>query len=373
MKNIKKYAWYFPNWHSTPLNDKWHGKKWTEWEVLKHATPRFEGHIAPRLPLWGFENEAKPEVMEKKIKVAHNYGINGFIFDFYWFKDEGPYRRECLDEGFLKAANNELCEFSVMWCNHDASNLHPASCINDGKILASGDVDSEFFCEVTDFCIKNYFPKKNYQNIDEKKYFGIWDLTRLLRNFGGEDNLKAVFDDFRKRAAAAGFDIHIAVNKNQVPGYAKGEKTEINRLLKALNIDSVFSYFPNMGVCKEWPTIDYSEYINSTVAEYNSGTDLIDIPFDITVSNGWDSSSRTVQSDKYEQGRGYPFNPIVVGDTPENVEKGFERAKEFIESGKFTGNMLLISTWNEWTEGNYFEPDELYGYGYLEALKKVFG
>lgn len=34
---------------------------------------------------------------------------------------------------------------------------------------------------------------------------------------------------------------------------------------------------------------------------------------------------------------------------------------------------MTLSTWNEWTEGNCFEPDELYGEGYLEALKKVFG
>ncbi|MGN0180015.1 MAG: glycoside hydrolase family 99-like domain-containing protein [Monoglobaceae bacterium] len=373
MKNIKKYAWYFPNWHPTPLNDKWHGKNWTEWEVLKYAHPRFEGHISPRLPLWGFENEADPAVMERKIQTAHDYGIDGFIFDFYWFKDRGPYRRECLDEGFLKAKNNELCEFSVMWCNHDAANLHPASYLNENIKLASGDIDAEFFYEVTDFCIKNYFTKPNYQRIDGKLYFGFWDLTRLLNNFGGIHGLFVALRDFRRRAKQAGFELHIAVNKNLIPGYRNREKEKLNKILRELEIDSVFSYFPNMGVCKKWPTIDYADYIDSTAAEYKSATELIDIPFDITVSNGWDSSSRTVQTDKYEEGCGYPFNPIVVGDTPENVGKGFERARQFIESGDFTGNMLLISTWNEWTEGNNFEPDELYGYSYLEELKRVFG
>lgn len=32
----------------------------------------------------------------------------------------------------------------------------------------------------------------------------------------------------------------------------------------------------------------------------------------------------------------------------------------------------IDSTWNEWTEGNYLEPDEENGFGYLEAYKKVF-
>ena len=30
-------AYYFPNWHVDPRNEEWHGKGWTEWEVLKHA------------------------------------------------------------------------------------------------------------------------------------------------------------------------------------------------------------------------------------------------------------------------------------------------------------------------------------------------
>lgn len=93
MKNVKKYAWYFPNWHPTPLNDRWHGKGWTEWECVKHASPKFEGHVQPKVPLWGYEDESDPKVFEKKIQTAHDYGIDGFIFDFYWFK-QGPYRRE---------------------------------------------------------------------------------------------------------------------------------------------------------------------------------------------------------------------------------------------------------------------------------------
>ena len=101
MSKIKTYAWYFPNWHQTPLNDKWHGKGWTEWQCVKYATPRFEGHLQPKKTLWGYEDESDPIVFEKKIKALNDYGIDGFIFDYYWFKEEGPYRRDCIDKGFL--------------------------------------------------------------------------------------------------------------------------------------------------------------------------------------------------------------------------------------------------------------------------------
>ena len=34
--------------------------------------------------------------------------------------------------------------------------------------------------------------------------------------------------------------------------------------------------------------------------------------------------------------------------------------------------LITINSWNEWTETSYLEPDDLYGYGYLEAVRSVF-
>ena len=85
MKKIKLYSYYFPNWHQDDRNDNWHGKGWTEWEVLKCARARFVGHKQPLIPTWGYEDESKPEVMEKKIETAKKYGIDGFIFDTYYY------------------------------------------------------------------------------------------------------------------------------------------------------------------------------------------------------------------------------------------------------------------------------------------------
>lgn len=34
---------------------------------------------------------------------------------------------------------------------------------------------------------------------------------------------------------------------------------------------------------------------------------------------------------------------------------------------------MEINSWNEWTETSYLMPCTMYGYSYLEAVKKVFG
>ena len=76
-----------------------------EWEVIKKGNPRFEGHYQPKQPLWGYELDNDPKVVEKWIDVATDHGVNVFIYDWYWY-DESPYLESALNDGFLKAKNN---------------------------------------------------------------------------------------------------------------------------------------------------------------------------------------------------------------------------------------------------------------------------
>jgi len=59
-------CYYFPNYHpGDSRNIKQHGGPWSEWELVKHATPRFPGHNQPKVPLWGYEDESDPAAMAK--------------------------------------------------------------------------------------------------------------------------------------------------------------------------------------------------------------------------------------------------------------------------------------------------------------------
>jgi len=89
-----------------------------EWETVLFNKRLFEGTEPPRHPVWGYINEADPYVMQMQIDAAADHGINVFIFDWYWY-DGMPFLQGCLDDGYLKAKNNDRVRFYVMWANHD--------------------------------------------------------------------------------------------------------------------------------------------------------------------------------------------------------------------------------------------------------------
>ena len=108
---VAAYIW--PSCHDDPLARK---KLWPEgigeWEVIKKGNPRYEGHYQPRQPLWGYELDNDPKVVERWIDVAVDHGVNVFVYDWYWY-EEGPYLESALNDGFLKAKNNDKMLFYI--------------------------------------------------------------------------------------------------------------------------------------------------------------------------------------------------------------------------------------------------------------------
>ena len=359
-------TYYFPNWHVDARNEKLHGKGWTEWRVVQYATPRFPGHEQPKIPLWGYGDEADPNVMSQKIKAAADHGIDAFVFDYYWFSD-GPYRERCLLEGFLPSPNCRDIQFALMWANHDPIYAHPSSYYKRSMPLWSGDVSPETFVKCTDHVIKTYFTQPNYLRVRGKLYFSFYRPQALIEQLGGWRVAEILFRDFRRRVADAGLG---ELNLDAIL-FNFGDLETADERLKQVGFDSCSNY-SNRMTGAEFPSSDYRKIVARNLPEMKKLSEMLSVPYNPLVTTGFDNSPRTVQSDMYES-IGYPFCAVAVNNTPEEWERYLRLTADFLESPSATADILHLSCWNEWTEGAYLEPDTKDGMARLEAVRNVFG
>ena len=372
MKKHEIGVYYFPNYHLDQRNEKWHGRGWTEWELVKRAEPKYPGHYQPRVPSDGFEDESDPSVMEKKIRMAHDSGITSFIYDWYWYND-GPYLNGALERGFLEAQNTNDLKFALMWANHDWVDIHPATKCGEHSVLKQGVVTPEAFESMCRYIIENYFTRENYWRVDGGLYFSIYMPTNLAAGFGGIKNARKMLDKFRKMTAEAGLGkLHLNViiwGKQILPGEKPIE--DINLFTEQMGFDSITTYvWAHQYMPSDRLVIDYNEMAEVCTGLYGELSGKYKLPYYPNVTVGWDSSPRTIQSDIFEVSD-YPFFPIVENNTPENFKKALEKARDYMDGAD--KKILTVNAWNEWTEGSYLEPDKKYGMGYLDAIREVFG
>ena len=330
-----------------------------EWEVIKKGNPRFEGHYQPRRPLWGFEHDNDPVVVEKWINTALEHGVNTFVYDWYWY-DGKPFLESALNDGFLKAPSNEKMNFYIMWANHNVKrnywNYHRYG--DDTSLLWAGGVDRANFEIIVDRVINQYFKLPNYLKIDGCPVFSIFSLSALMEGLGGEEQAREALAYFREKVREAGFPgLHIQ-GMSGGPSNPSPEKLDkIVYRVKNLGLDSFALY--NMGGFN----VDYLVHCeNAKLIRENLDRDL-DVPVFPCVSISWDDTPRFPHKGEEHVTR--------YNGTPENFAKALRLAKKYADEHPEQLPMISINAWNEWVEGSYLLPDEVNGFGYLEAVKAV--
>jgi len=330
-----------------------------EWEVIKKGNPRFDGHYQPRQPLWGYEMDNDPKVMEKWIDAATDHGVNIFVFDWYWY-DGGPFLESALNDGFLKAKNNSKMQFYIMWANHDVKrnywNVHKYK--DDTSILWNAVVDWDNYKIIVDRVIKQYFSQPNYFKIDGCPVFSVFSVDKLLESFGGDvKEARKALDYFRDEVKKAGFPgLHIQWNQGGGTIMSEESATNFSNRVNEMGFNSVAMY--NMGGLAE----DYLAYGTNSVKIRAQMDSILNIPLFPCVSIGWDDTPRFPAKGIHDVVHYY--------NTPESFAALLSKAKQYADSHPEQTKLITINAWNEWVEGSYLLPDMLNGYGYLEAVKK---
>lgn len=191
----------------------------------------------------------------------------------------------------------------------------------------------------------------------------IYDIPQLITGLGGIEETVDALNWFKKEVKKAGFpglELQITmwgINLNY-SGFDAGKvQSPENEFVKTLGFTSAthyqFAHFVNVND-------EYANIMNSVEKEWYR----IDSTFDCTyyphVSVGWDNSPRTGQS------------AVVRNNTPEEFEKALLKARNYVDKHPDQAPLITINSWNEWTETSYLQPCNVFGYGYLEAVKRVF-
>ena len=347
-----------------------------EWQTVASNPPKLQGHEQPGYPLWGYINEADPYIAEMEINAAADHGVNVFIFDWYWY-DGMPFLEGQLNDGYLKARNNDRVKFYLMWANHDVGlgwdmrNSNDAIKGRNKAQLWEGGVDRKEFERITLRIIEKYFKHPSYYKIDGKPVFMFYDLNNLIEGLEGIGEVRDAFEWFREQTIRAGFpglDLQLSLrgtgNRDITDPDGKTAGTE-KEVIEQLGFNSLTHYqIAHMTDVDR----EYGEIIQDVAAQWNTISESYDATYYPHVSMGWDASPRFTCT-LYQ---GEPCFGIVRNNTPEKFQQGLQLAKEFLDAHPEQAPLITINSWNEWTETSYLMPDTENGYGYLEAIRNVF-
>ena len=377
MKKKKEiFAIYFPSWHPDRHYEKWYGKGFSEWELLKTTRPLFEGHHQPLEPEWGYFDESDPVYMEKQIDLAADSGITGFMFDWYWYEGD-QFLEKPLDEAFLNAPNRNRLKFFLMWANHNWG-IWPA--LDNGLRAMNGNENQastifltarhseEDLREVMRFCCQKYFSCENYWKIDGKPVYSFYNCNKLFEFIPPADVLKIINEEAQK----AGFpgiytlmNIGCCNDNEYFCGWGR-----IPRLREA-GFDAAFAYNSGLrsnykeSVAPDKPTIEYTFKMKNQRHCWQQIA-AQGLPFCPSITLGSDVSPR------WSRDLTYPWDfekmgyyPISEGNTPERVGELLDEALSFDTEA------VLINAWNEWSEGMFLLPEKKRGSAYLDTIKKI--
>lgn len=370
---MKTIAFFVPQYHRIPLNDKYWGEGFTEWVNVKNAKPLFEGHSQPKVPL----NNNYYNLLDKSTKIwqknlAQKYGIYGFCYYHYWFNGKMLLEKPC--EQILEDQEIDL-PFCFCWANEAWSMEWTGK---KTVIMPQFYGDKKEWKEHWKYLLP-FFKDKRYIKENGKPLIVIYRpesipcLTEMLKywkQLAKEDGFEGLY--FASQSAE--FNLNKKMDHSQIDFEIEYEPQTSRKKMANKKFEGLKEFRRKiMRFCERKFGWDLRRYGQST---FNRMAGLARPDYDKTWENiltrdpesaksvpcafvNWDNSPRY-----HERGQ------VYVGATPQKFKKYFskliKRTKEVYKK-----DFMFLFAWNEWGEGGYLEPDEENKYGYLEAVKEA--
>ena len=345
VSTVKAIAFYLPQFHPIPENDRWWGEGFTEWNNVRAGRPNFPGHYQPHVPTGlGYYDLRETQVLQKQTELAKAYGIYGFCFYYYWFGGKVlldlPIRR------MLESGKPDF-PFCICWANENWTRRWDG--LEDDVLIAqsySPEDDVNFIRRV-----ENVLLQKNYIRVRGKPLLLVYRPSLFPDSLETTERWR---DYFRRKGHG---ELHLVMVRSFYDQTAP----------EVYGFDAAVQFPPHFPAATITSLIaGRDEKFKGTIYDY---TELRRAALEqlITASStgktyaavmpSWDNTARRA-SDAV----------IWANSSPEAYYEWLSATVEQVQKKEESDERLIfINAWNEWAEGCHLEPDEKYGHAWLNA------
>ncbi|HVW99760.1 MAG TPA: glycoside hydrolase family 99-like domain-containing protein [Candidatus Babeliaceae bacterium] len=344
----KLVAYYLPQYYQIPQNDEWFGRGFTEWSNTAKAVPQFIGHWQPHLPIdVGFYSLETTHPMHRQVELAKMYGIYGFCFYYYWFSGGSKIMEKPINN-WLKDKNIDF-PFMLFWANEDWTNTWGEQADIGTKNYSAKMKPSDVGKFVND--ILPFFKDERYITVNGRPHLIIYQakkdpyLPEFIKQIGKlteKEGIKKPYislvfpdenpDTFDPRDFGADAAVEFGVHMKARPDHTQqplSNKDIVNPLAKI-------------------KMYDMQEFVDKKSYIFKS-----DYPVYKGAMTTYDNTARKIYTNAYL----FSLNPSLYK----------KWLSELIKTSQT--DTIFLAAWNEWAEGMHLEPDQRFGYAYLQATK----
>lgn len=343
-------AFYLPQFHSIPENDRWWGDGFTEWTNVKKGAPNFRGHYQPRLPAdLGFYDLRQAEVMDRQAELAQLYGVHGFCYYYYWFS--GKRLLEQPLETMLSRGKPDM-PFCLCWANENWTRRWDGL---DHEILIGQDYEpgwaDQFFWDILP-----YFRDNRYIRVDGTPMLVLYRMETI-------PEVAEVIQTWKQMARSVGLGgLHIVgvqyIGMTPETPVKMGADATVEFPPHLILSDRKFVDLTTLPDLRS----DFSGYVEDypAVMEQFMARPAVEVPWYRGIIPSWDNTAR----------RG-PKSHTYINSSPQLYEIWLQYLVDYSRCAPNGQPFIFINAWNEWAEGAYLEPDQKYGWQYLEATSRA--
>jgi lipopolysaccharide biosynthesis protein len=346
-------AFYLPQYHRDPANDRWWGPGYTDWRRVLAARPRFPGHRQPRRPgELGAYDLLDPPTLPAQAELAAEHRVDGFIYYHYW--SAGQRLLHAPIEALLRRRSVRL-PFAVCWANESWTDVWgPTYGSDPARWTGTRRLFEQHYSPADDIehfrHLARYIGDDRYIRLDGRPLLLIWRTADLPnpqatshtgRAESHRHGLGELYLCGLERPGHPPDPTMLDADVCYEPSRARRHATGLRPHTRTAAGDHLYDY----------PTQAQHalRYLQQTAP-----------PSHPCVFPGWDNSPRR-----------HTGATIYTRADPAAYGQWLAGACRFALHDPATPPVVFVNAWNEWAEGCYLEPDRHYGRSYLEEHRRV--